>query len=105
MPANSWVFPEMFRKAKSISSAPWRAPAPRGLPMLSGRALKRVARVSVVSRSLEALARTEPVTRREADSCRLHSRYGLAFPIWRVRWRRSDKDALTIALAAAILFP
>ena len=30
MPADSWVFPEMFRKAKSISSAPWRAPEPRG---------------------------------------------------------------------------
>ena len=51
------------------------------------------------------VARTDCVSRREADSCRLHSRYGLAFPIWRVRWRRSDKDALTIALAAAILFP
>ncbi|MGA8171999.1 MAG: hypothetical protein WB816_14360, partial [Methylocystis sp.] len=24
MSANSWVFPEMFRKAKSISSASWR---------------------------------------------------------------------------------
>jgi hypothetical protein len=32
MLADSWVFPEMFRKAKSISSAPWRAPEPRGDP-------------------------------------------------------------------------
>src|SRR5208282_4692585 len=33
MPAHSWVFPETFRKGKSISSAPWRAPEPRGLRM------------------------------------------------------------------------
>ncbi len=68
---------------RSLSRRPRSVETPRGLRVLSDRAIKRGARGSVVFRSPWALARIKPVSRREAEEM------ARAYP------NSSDKDKST----------